>query len=158
MVAKTSEALREAPLCYNAGLQRAARRMNSLYNSTIKPCGVDTEQLQILIQVRLRGDPTLATLSDYMITSRSTMKRVVAALVRTGLLLYTINSSDKRMRRVSLTEKGDAVIEEGAKLWIVTHRRLESLLGKTHTKDLRKTLDWISSEDFLDAFTVTRDV
>ena len=132
--------------------------MNGLYNATIKPCGVDTEQLQILIQVRLREDPTLATLSDYMITNRSTMRRVVAALVRNGLLLYTTDSSDKRVRRISLTEKGDAVIEDGAKLWIVTHRRLESLLGKTRTKDLRKTLDWISSEDFLDAFTVTRDV
>ena len=132
--------------------------MNALYNATIKPCGVDTEQLQILIQVRLRGRPTLAALSEYMIATTPTMRRVVAAMVRSGLLLYTTDPADKRVRRISLTEKGDAVIEEGAKLWIMTHRRLETLLGKTRTKDLRKTLDWISSEDFLDAFTVTRDI
>ena len=90
------------PLCYNAALQRAARRLNALYNTAITPCGVDTEQLEILIQVRLRREPTLATLSDYLVTTKPTVRRVVAAMVKSGLLTYLADSSDKRVRRLRL--------------------------------------------------------
>ena len=144
------------PLCYNAALQRAARRLDALYNTAIKPCGVDTEQLEILVQVRLRRQPTLATLCDFLVKTKPTVRRVVAALVKNGLLVYLTDSSDKRIRRLRLTEKGDAMIDNGSKLWIPTHRRLETLLGKTRTKDLRKTLEWLASDDFADAFTITR--
>ncbi len=156
MVTKETSAVREMPLCYNAALQRAARRLNVLYNTAITLCGVDTEQLEILIQVRSRREPTLATLSDYLVTTKPTLRRVVAAMVKSGLLTYLTDSSDKRVRRLRLTDKGDAVIDHGSKLWIRTHRKLETLLGKTRTRDLRKTLDWIASDDFRDAFTVTR--
>ncbi len=144
------------PICYNAALQRAARRLNALYNTAITPCGVDTEQLEILVQVRLRREPTLATLSDYLVKTKPAMRRVVAAMVKSGLLAYVTDSSDKRVRRLRLTERGDAMIDNGSKLWTLTHRRLEILLGKTRTRDLRKTLDWLASDDFADAFTVTR--
>jgi DNA-binding MarR family transcriptional regulator len=101
-------------VCYN--LRRAARAMTKLYDDFLRPSGLRTTQFSLLMAAELRGPVTVTKLAELTVTERTTITRNLTILEKKGFIRIE-QGSDRRERKVSLTEKGREALVNALPLW-----------------------------------------
>jgi len=128
--------------CFN--LRKAARSITQLYDEALKPVGVLATQLPILGMLSQMESATIRQLADAVVMDRTTLTRNLQPLERDGLV-RTRAGSDRRVREVFLTKKGERVLHEALPVWRDIQAQVVQRLGRQRTKhlleDLRATVD-----------------
>ncbi|GAB3673084.1 hypothetical protein GCM10028792_08260 [Salinisphaera aquimarina] len=106
----------------------------------------------MLAQISRLDAPTMGELARALVLDRSALAHNIKPLERDGYLTITPDPQDKRTRRVSLTARGEAKLEQSIALWEDAQQRFESVFGATQAQELRRTLALISSSRFVEAF------
>jgi len=145
---KTSLPAEPESLCTNAAMRRATRRLGQLYDDAVEPIGLKATQLGLLNSIHRMGGPTMRTLADHLVMDLSALGHTLKPLMRDGYVALTPHEKDKRAKVVTLTEAGQAKLDEGAALWLVAHQRFEQLFGEDNARELRRMLDWVASPGF----------
>ncbi len=83
-----------------------------------------------------------------LVMDLSALGHTLKPLVRDGLVLVQVDELDRRSRRVLLTEDGRRKYEEARLISQRMSCRFEQAFGEEETVQLRKTLDFIASDDF----------
>ena len=128
--------------CYN--LRKAARATTRLYDDFLKPSGLRATQYSVLMAAKLRGPVTLKKLAEITVTERTTLTRNLTILEKKGFICIE-QGKDRRERKVTITEKGEAALVAAIPLWEAAQAHIEQGLGGERMGSLLKDLSDIVS-------------
>jgi DNA-binding MarR family transcriptional regulator len=104
----TVEEVRDTCLCF--ATQRAARKLARRFDQLFKPLGITNGQYSMMVAMAGMGSPKLGHLADFLGMDHTTVTAAVKALEKCGLLTLRPDTEDRRARRASLTEAGQALL------------------------------------------------
>ena len=128
-------------VCFN--LRKATRLVTQLYDAALRPSGLKTTQLTVLVAVNLGGSVPMSTLADLLGMDRTTLTRNLKSLREAGLVASAAGE-DRRSRLISLTEAGRTALETTLPLWQEAQRRATELLGEERSGQLTPILTEVS--------------
>lgn len=122
-------------LCTALNLRKASRVVTKLYDEALKPLGLRSTQLPILMTLGMLGPTTMMQLSAELAMNPTTLTRNLRPLMKRGFL-QVLAGEDKRTREISLTEKGSILIEEAVPLWEEVQGLTVKGLGQSRWRSL----------------------
>jgi DNA-binding MarR family transcriptional regulator len=142
----------QGSVCNCTALRKATRRVSQLYDSALEPCGIKATQRTILSQIARSGTPPLGELAEALVMDRGALTHNLKPLQRDGLVKVSIDPLDRRNRLIALTAQGRAKLAESDALWARAQRGFEAGFGIAKSASLRKALEYLVSDDFVNAF------
>jgi DNA-binding MarR family transcriptional regulator len=139
-------------VCNFTALRKATRRVSQLYDAILAPCGLRTTQRSILVHIARAKAPTMGELAAALVLDRSALAHNLKPLERDGLVAVGVDPNDKRSRIVTLTKRGETTLEETMDLWRQAQTRFENVYGVEEASALRRSLELIASQNFVDTF------
>ena len=139
-------------LCNCTALRKATRRVSQLYDSALEPCGLRTTQRAILNHIARAGTPALGELAEVLVMDRGALTHNLKPLQRDGLVKISVDPQDRRNRLIALTAQGRAKLAESEALWARAQRGFEASFGVAKSASLRQALEYLVSDDFVNAF------
>jgi len=139
-------------LCNNSVLRQAARQLGQLYDDIVSPSGLRATQFGLLAYVVALDRPTMARLAEALVMDLSALGHTLKPLMRDGLVETFPDERDKRAKRVRLTAAGERKVKAASALWTKAQGNFEAAYGKRKAAELRKTLSFLASDDFAQAF------
>ena len=121
-------------------LSRATRKVHKIYDSALSRHGLSIGQFGLLAMVKTYPGSTLAELADHNVMDPSTVSRLLRPLLARELVVANTDNSDRRIRRVSLTEAGGTVWNKALAGWHAAQAELDGLLGAAFNKDVRQMM------------------
>lgn len=114
--------------CYCTLLRTAARKVSGVYDEALAPLGINIAQFSLLRRIARRAPISLTELGKLCELDRSTVGRNTKLLERMGLV-KTVPSRDQREATLTLTERGEELLREGAGPWEQAQASIETALG-----------------------------
>lgn len=105
-----------------------------------KTLNVSLAQLTVLRLLMEREDQTITDLAQATATHQSSTSVVVRRLVEAGLATSALDPKDKRIVRVNITERGDALVRQAPLTVTDRIERALSRMSPTHRRQLRSLL------------------
>jgi DNA-binding MarR family transcriptional regulator len=128
-------------VCFH--LRRSARAVTQFYDRMLAPTGLRATQFTLLTVVRRTGGIPFSSLADVLGMDRTTLTRNLRPLERDGLVTIEVGT-DRRVRLVRLTRRGEQKQAEAEPLWAKAHARITHGIGektwRTLQKDLSRTI------------------
>ena len=94
----------------------------------------------------------MGELARALVMDRGALAHNVKPLERDGLIETVADPADGRNRLIALTRAGRRKIAEAERSWARAQQRFEASFGAKDSAALRRALDFIASDGFLDAF------
>src|SRR5439155_95083 len=85
------------------------RRLNLLYSDALRPLRLTTRQFGVLSRLWREDGQTVDALVAALYTDQSSLSRVLERMVKARLVVRHLDPEDKRLRRISLTDRGRAL-------------------------------------------------
>ncbi|MCO5091830.1 MarR family winged helix-turn-helix transcriptional regulator [Bosea sp. (in: a-proteobacteria)] len=123
---ETTLMVRDACLCLHA--QRAARALARRFDLALKPVGISSGQFSLLMSLNRPGPPSLGSVADLLAMDRTTLTANLKPLERRGLVGTSHDEADRRVRLLSLTPAGRAVLAQALPIWTRLHTAIEAEL------------------------------
>ncbi|WP_297844595.1 MarR family transcriptional regulator [Pseudomonas sp.] len=122
--------------------------MGQIYDDAFAPAGLKGTQYSLLSQIfRLQG-PTMRGLAQELVMDLSALGHTLKPLERDGYVELTVDATDRRCRRVNLTENGVRKYQEARKIWERIRSAFDDVYGVEEAAQLRATLDYVASAKF----------
>ena len=118
--------VRDTCLCLH--LQRAARAVARRFDAALRPVGLTSGQFSLLMSLNRPQAASIGDVSALLAMDRTTLTANLKPLQRRGLVIVTVDDADKRMRRLTLTSTGRAMLRAAVPLWRGTHAEIARLL------------------------------
>jgi DNA-binding MarR family transcriptional regulator len=113
--------------CFN--LRKASRAVTQLFDEKLEPSGLLVTQLTILVAISILGSVAISDLAEGLVMDRTTLTRNLKPPEREGLI--QINpGEDRRVRVVTLTDKGRYVLAQALPLWQQAQAHIVESLGQ----------------------------
>ncbi|MBP1843516.1 DNA-binding MarR family transcriptional regulator [Rhizobium petrolearium] len=138
--------------CSNSAVRRASRQLGQLYEDAMGDTGLKGTQFSLLSQIARSGEPTLKSLAEAMVMDLSALGHTLKPLIRDGLVELMPDDKDRRAKRVGLTETGIEKQKDLTTRWQIAQDRFDKAFGKEKSEEMRRTLAFISSPEFAEAF------
>jgi DNA-binding MarR family transcriptional regulator len=139
---------KEVGRCNVTALRKATRHVSQLYDATLAATGLRATQRAILARVAHQGSPTMNELAAALVLDRTGLTHNLKPLQRDGLLQVAVDPDDRRSRRIRLTKRGEAKLEESEAAWQRAQDDFEAAFGAKQAAVLRKVLAVVASLDF----------
>jgi len=130
--------VRDTCLCLH--LQRAARVVARRFDEALRPFDLTNGQFSLLMSLNRPEPASMRSVSTLLAVDRTTLTANLKPLERRGLVKVTVDAADKRMRRLTLTSAGRALLVAAVPVWKRTHRAIERLLTRSGPDPLRADL------------------
>ena len=131
--------------CHCAALRRAARRATGLYDGAMAPFGIRVSQYGILVRLRRSGPTSLQALAADLVLDRTTLGRNLRALERDGYVASVADPSDRRVRRLVITQAGVALIRRATPAWQEAQVAFEARYGTAQAAALLVALSEVTA-------------
>ena len=133
--------VRDHCLCLHT--QRAARAVARRFDEAMKPLGLRSGQFSLLMSLNRPEPPTLGAVSELLGMDRTTLSSNLKPLERRGLVQIRSDKTDRRARRLSLTDAGRRLLASATPIWIREHAQIEAAFD-SDAQALRRNLDRLS--------------
>jgi DNA-binding MarR family transcriptional regulator len=127
----------EACLCLH--VQRAARALARHFDDVFRPLDLTSGQYSLLMSLN-RPAPTMGDTADFLAMDRTTLTAALKPLERRGLVRIATDESDRRIKRLSLTPAGNAVLAKAYALWQEFHGAIEAGMASPSADAMRSGL------------------
>lgn len=134
----------EVKICIYNRVRKTSRRLAKYFNYAIKPLNLKGTQFMVLSSIYNNPKSTITQLSLNLELERTTVTRSLTPLIKQGLVLST-NSDVGNFKTITLTKKGEIILEKAFKLWKQQHDILKSKLTENEFDQLFYLLDKINS-------------
>ena len=84
--------------------------------------------------------PTIGSVAALLAMDRTTLTAALKPLERRKLVKISVDTEDKRSRRLAITAAGRALLARAFPLWTQTHAEIERLIPRRNADDLRGAL------------------
>ncbi|MBP2560909.1 DNA-binding MarR family transcriptional regulator [Neorhizobium galegae] len=138
--------------CSNTAVRRASRHLGQLYEDAMGDTGLKGTQFSLLSQIARSNEPTLKNLAEAMVMDLSALGHTLKPLIRDGLVELVPDAQDRRAKRVRLTDAAAAMQRDLTARWQIAQNRFDKAFGKERSEELRRTLAFISSDEFAKVF------
>ncbi len=132
-----------------SALQRVvlvAHRLESLLDAALAKVGLSGPKLGVLEALAAAGEPlTLSGLAAQAHCVRSNITQLVDRLEKDGLVRRIGDSSDRRIRRASLTAAGRKAHADGMRVLVAQQRETARVLTEADARDLARVLARLES-------------
>jgi len=115
--------------CACSDLRNATRAVSRMYDDFLRDAGLNITQFSLLRLIRAERELSISTLGRYMVMDRTSITRALAPLEREGLI-RSRTGADKRIRIVSLTNKGRKLVEDAEPKWRKAQEALIETIGE----------------------------
>jgi DNA-binding MarR family transcriptional regulator len=129
MKPKTRKELLAECACFD--LRKATRAVSRMYDEFLRDRGLNNTQFSLLRLIRVEKELSISTLGRYMAMDRTSITRALAPLQRDELIASRLGA-DKRIRIVSVTNKGRRLVEEAEPKWRQAQEALMEAVGEDH--------------------------
>jgi DNA-binding MarR family transcriptional regulator len=92
-------------------IAEAYHALRAQFDTVLKPYGLTSVQFALLDLLSVVVGMSSAELSRHFFVTPQTMGEMIASLERRGLVSRTLDSANKRIRRVSLTREGARLLQ-----------------------------------------------
>jgi DNA-binding MarR family transcriptional regulator len=125
--------------CACADLRKATRAVSRMYEDFLRDEGLNGTQFSLLSLIRAGKELSISTLGREMALDRTSITRALAPLERDGLI-HSRPGADKRIRIVSLTNKGRKLVEDAEPKWRQAQEALMQTIGEDRWRAMRTLL------------------
>ncbi len=105
------------------------RVVTKLYDDCLRPSGLRTAQMNILVAVSLMKSASPSEIESRLCLDKSTVSRNVGRMRRRGWL-DAVPGKDGRSHQLQVTANGAKVLKKAARAWQQAQEQAGSLLGK----------------------------
>ena len=130
--------------CACLQLRKANRVITQLYDEALRPVGLRSTQLPIIVTLAARGPLAVTDLAERLVLERTTLIRNLRPLQRRGLIEVG-RDNDTRTHRAALTAAGHEAAAAAVPLWARAQTRVTDELGSRESVDLRRALSRLVS-------------
>jgi DNA-binding MarR family transcriptional regulator len=135
---ETTLKVRDTCLCLH--LQRAARTVARRFDDALRPLDLTNGQFSLLMSLNRPEPPTIGSVATLLAMDRTTLTAALKPLERRDLLKVTIDGSDRRSRRLALTQMGRELLATAVPIWTKEHAAIDRLLAHSDPDRLRTDL------------------
>lgn len=135
---ETTLHVRDHCLCLHT--QRAARRLARRFDEAMRPFGLTSGQFSLLNGLNRPAPPLMRDVAALLAMDRTTLTAALKPLERRGLVHVVPDETDRRGRRVVLTEAGLAALAEAVPTWRRVHGEIDASLPPGGPDALRQGL------------------
>ena len=125
--------------CACFDLRKAARAVSRMYDDVLRDTGLNVTQFSLLRLIRAEKEISVSTLGRYTVMDRTTITRALAPLQR-DRLVASRPGADKRIRIVSLTNKGHKLVADVEPHWRRAQAALLEVIGEDRWSAMRALL------------------
>lgn len=118
--------VRDRCLCLRA--QRAARLLARHFDAALRPWDLTNGQFSLLMSLNRPDAPRLVDLVPLLGTDRTSLTAALKPLERRGLVEVRPDPSDRRARRLILTDAGRNLLTGALPVWRAAHDALDAAL------------------------------
>ena len=129
-------------MCTSLNLRKAARTVTQFYDDALRDSGLKSTQFSLLAAASLAGAAPISRLAEEMAMDRTTLTRNLKPL-ETGGLLRIVAGADRRVRNVTVTPEGQALLEKAAPMWRDAQTRMIDKLGDEPWGELLRQLQGV---------------
>src|SRR6266550_5484669 len=127
MKAKTRNELLTECACFD--LRRATRAVSRMYDDFVRDADLNITQFSLLRLICVEKELSTSTLGRYMVMDRTSITRALVPLER-DRLIYSRTGADKRIRIISVTNKGRKLIKSAEPKWRQAQEALINTIGE----------------------------
>jgi DNA-binding MarR family transcriptional regulator len=135
-------------MCACDQLRRVTRGVTQVYDNAVVASGLKITQLPIFVGLASEGDLPLSALADALALDRTTLTRNLKVLEDRGLVRTYEHPDDARVRMVSITLDGSAMLTAALERWAKVQEFVEERFGRERL---------VALEDELAAFSRALD-
>jgi len=129
-------------MCTSLNLRKAARTATQFYDDALRGSGLKSTQFSLLAAASLAGTAPISRLAEEMAMDRTTLTRNLKPLEAEGLL-QIVAGADRRVRNVTVTPEGDALLQKAAPMWRDAQTRMIDKLGDERWGELLRHLQGV---------------
>lgn len=128
------------PVCTCLMLRKAARRVSQIYDHCLEPYGLTITQYGLLGHVKSLDGIGIGALAEKLVMDPTTLTRNIRPLLKTSLLVLVADPSDRRHRRLHLTELGRDAFANARVGWAAAQKQIATALGEPDGSHLAVTI------------------
>lgn len=129
MVADEDGCTRMARECIALRVRLLNRVITKIYDDSLRPYGLRTAQLNILVAVSLMKSATPSEIEQQLSLEKSTVSRNVERMRDRGWVQF-VPTEDGRRHQIHLTAQGAALLRKATAAWEEAQHTAASVLGK----------------------------
>jgi DNA-binding MarR family transcriptional regulator len=103
-------------VCMGMHVRRASRIVTQVYDAALRPVGLVLSQFTLLVSIYLVGPVPITQLAQELFTDQTTLTRNIKLLEKRELVAIA-PGVDRRIKLVSLTPQGQALLAQAIPLW-----------------------------------------
>jgi DNA-binding MarR family transcriptional regulator len=115
--------------CMGMHVRRASRIVTQVYDAALRPVGLVLNQFTLLVSIHLVESTPITRLAQELFTDQTTLTRNLKLLEKRGLVAIE-PGEDRRVKLVSLTLEGRAILAQALPLWEQAQAEVENRLGQ----------------------------
>ena len=138
----TTHHVRDACLCLH--VQRAARALARRFDEVLRPLELTQGQFSLLMSLNRPEPPSIGSVATLLAMDRTTLTANLKPLERRGLVKVSVDKTDKRSRRLTITAAGRALLSKAFPVWQRAHAETEKLIAGISPNDVRRALRALS--------------
>ena len=128
-----------AEQCIAVRLRMLSRAVTRIYNRALRPYGLTTSQMNILVAISCLGEAKQHEVCQVLHLEKSTLSRDVARMRRQGWL-DDVPSADGRVALLRITPAGKRLVEEAIPAWQQAQAQATTLLGARQVSTLLRAV------------------
>lgn len=132
------------PTCMGWHIRRASRILTQMYDTALRPTGLVVNQFTLLVAIQLCEPLSITQLAEALFADQTTTTRNVKLLEKQGFVAIA-PGEDRRVKLVSLTAKGNAVLTEALPLWEQVQADLSQRFGDEKWQTLLSLLSEVTT-------------
>jgi DNA-binding MarR family transcriptional regulator len=117
-------------------LLHSAHLVEERLRKRLAPLGVQPRQARILDAIGHLGETSQIRLAEEMSVTQASMSTMIVRLVELGLITKRVDKAELRSNILSITRRGQKLLESIYQLWAETDREIEATIGLKNTKHL----------------------
>jgi DNA-binding MarR family transcriptional regulator len=137
---KPDEAASLAARCACFNFRKASRVITGLFDRTLKPSGLSSNQLVILLMVRTLEPVPMTELASALFMDKTTFTRNIRPLLAKKALKYQ-TGKDRRVRLLIVTPQGYEMIFKAFPLWQQAQQKVEQIYSERAWPQVLKHLE-----------------
>ena len=126
--------------CNALALRQATRHVSQFYDRHLAAFGLKGTQFSIVSKLARGGPRSINDLARDLVMDRTTLGRNLRPLERNGLVSLEVDPADRRSRRLVVTERGRALLEQARPAWQAAQLQFEKSFGRDESAALRALL------------------
>jgi DNA-binding MarR family transcriptional regulator len=126
-------------ICMGMHIRRASRIMTQIYDAALRPVGLVLNQFTLLVAIHLVESTPVTRLAQELFTDQTTLTRNLKVLEKRGLVVIE-PGEDRRVRLVSLTPEGRALLAQALPLWEQAQAEVQARFGQQRWQTLLSLL------------------